>query len=81
MAKGMYKHGAAGKKENIRKFLKDKEVFMAELNDERGRELSWGKLPTDKESYSDKKSMSKQIKEIKKHGKRKGQTKQPSGNS
>lgn len=70
MAKGIYKYDSAGKRENIRKSLKEKEVFMAELNDEKGRELSWGKLPTDQDGYLDEESKSNQRKRVKKHGKR-----------
>ncbi len=74
MAKRINKHGTAVKRKNIRKSLKNEEVFMAELNDERGRELIWKKLPTDQggypEDFLDKESNSNQRKEVKKHGKR-----------
>ena len=70
MAKGICKLGSACKKKNIRESLKDEEVFMGELNDERGRELLWKKLPTYQCGYLDEKSTSNQRKEVKKHGKR-----------
>ena len=70
MAKGICKLGSAGERENIRKSLKVEEVFMGELNDERGRELLWKKLPTDQCGYLDEKSTSNQRKKVKKHGKR-----------
>ena len=71
MAKGICKLGSAGERENIRKSLKVEEVFMGELNDERGRELLWKKLPTDQGEYLNIECNSNQRKEIKKkHGKR-----------
>ena len=71
MAKGICKLGSACKKKNIRESLKDEEVFMGELNDERGRELLWKKLPTDQGEYLNIEHNSNQRKEIKKkYGKR-----------
>ncbi|MBI4679704.1 MAG: hypothetical protein HY753_00445 [Nitrospirae bacterium] len=75
MAKGICKLGSAGERENIRKSLKVEEVFMGELNDERGRELLWKNLPTDQGEYLNIEHNSNQRKEIKKkYGKRAGKT-------